>query len=317
MKCEIIRDLLPSYIDGLTSDESNRAVEEHLYGCEECQELLDQMKQDIRDPQQIEVNKKKIKPFKKVKKMVWKAVLATVIACTLIMGGMGYYYGHTWAPESGDVKMTMSTVGKIVELKFTSNDKNIALNVEQDTKNPDVISIKAGRISPFNKTLRKNGYQSYTFIDSETVITPTGEEKKLTGKDVLKIQYADKTEEIKLKDLAEQAAKDKLADSKNVEMTYQKAQNGNVTLEFQPKLLGVMLTAVKDESSQNTLLIKEEYKDSVKETEDGRAYYGFIFIDDHTLLKDDGSETKLTGEEVLTIKYADKTEEIRIIDLVS
>lgn len=317
MKCEIIRDLLPSYIDGLTSDESNRAVEEHLYGCEECQELLDQMKQDIRDPQQIEVNKKKIKPFKKIKKMVWKAVLATVIVCALIMGGMGYYYGHTWVPESGDVKMTMSTVGKIVELKFTSNDKNIALNVESDTKDPDAISVKAGRINPFDKGFRKNGYKSYTFIDGETVVTPAGEEKKLTGDEILKIQYADKTEEIKLKDLAEQAAKDKLADSKNVEMTYQEAQNGNVMLEFQPKLLGVILTAVKDESSQNTLLIKEEYNQTEEEVKDRGTYYGFTFIDDHTILNDDGNETVLTGEEVLTIKYADKTEEIRIKDLVS
>ena len=201
MKCEIIRDLLPSYIDGLTSDESNQVVEEHLYGCEECQELLDQMKQDIRDPQEIIVNKKKIKPFKKVKKMIWKAVLATIIVCALIAGGMGYYYGHTWVPESGDVKMTMSTVGKIVELKFSSNDKNIALDVETDTKDQDVVIVKAVRINPFDKLLRKNGYKSYTFIDSETVITPTGEEKKLTGEDVLKIQYADKTEEIRIIDL--------------------------------------------------------------------------------------------------------------------
>ncbi|MFQ7549709.1 MAG: zf-HC2 domain-containing protein [Blautia marasmi] len=33
MKCEIIRDLLPSYVDGLTSRESDRAIEEHLKGC--------------------------------------------------------------------------------------------------------------------------------------------------------------------------------------------------------------------------------------------------------------------------------------------
>ena len=30
MKCEIIRDLFPSYIDGLTSRESNELIEEHL-----------------------------------------------------------------------------------------------------------------------------------------------------------------------------------------------------------------------------------------------------------------------------------------------
>ena len=36
MKCEIVKDLLPSYIDGLTSAESNSEVEAHLETCQEC-----------------------------------------------------------------------------------------------------------------------------------------------------------------------------------------------------------------------------------------------------------------------------------------
>ena len=47
MKCEIIRDLLPSYIDGLTSRESNEAIEEHLTGCIECREMLLEMRKDL------------------------------------------------------------------------------------------------------------------------------------------------------------------------------------------------------------------------------------------------------------------------------
>ena len=43
LNCEIIRDLLPSYIDGLTSQESNRLVEEHLESCAECREYLKEM----------------------------------------------------------------------------------------------------------------------------------------------------------------------------------------------------------------------------------------------------------------------------------
>ena len=35
MKCEIIRDLLPSYLDELTSAESNQAIEEHLQECKD------------------------------------------------------------------------------------------------------------------------------------------------------------------------------------------------------------------------------------------------------------------------------------------
>ena len=46
MKCEIIRDLLPSYVDGLTSGESDRAIEEHLKDCGDCREYLEEMKQE-------------------------------------------------------------------------------------------------------------------------------------------------------------------------------------------------------------------------------------------------------------------------------
>ena len=40
MNCEIVRDLLPLYEDGLCSEESRKAVEEHLKTCEACRKLL-------------------------------------------------------------------------------------------------------------------------------------------------------------------------------------------------------------------------------------------------------------------------------------
>ena len=40
MNCEIVRDLLPLYEDGLCSEESCGAVEEHLKTCEACRKLL-------------------------------------------------------------------------------------------------------------------------------------------------------------------------------------------------------------------------------------------------------------------------------------
>ena len=40
MNCDIVRDLLPLYEDGLCSEESRKAVEEHLKSCEACRKLL-------------------------------------------------------------------------------------------------------------------------------------------------------------------------------------------------------------------------------------------------------------------------------------
>ena len=33
LTCEGVQDLLPSYVDGLTSDVSNQAVEQHIVRC--------------------------------------------------------------------------------------------------------------------------------------------------------------------------------------------------------------------------------------------------------------------------------------------
>lgn len=43
VECGIIRDLLPSYADGLTSEVSNEIIEEHLAVCEDCRAALDKM----------------------------------------------------------------------------------------------------------------------------------------------------------------------------------------------------------------------------------------------------------------------------------
>lgn len=44
INCNIIRDLIPSYLDGICSEDSKDAVKEHLMGCEKCRGYLDSLK---------------------------------------------------------------------------------------------------------------------------------------------------------------------------------------------------------------------------------------------------------------------------------
>ncbi|OIJ14202.1 hypothetical protein BKP37_08950 [Anaerobacillus alkalilacustris] len=44
MKCSLIRDLLPLYIEGDCSKHTNQIVKEHLEGCSNCHELYELMK---------------------------------------------------------------------------------------------------------------------------------------------------------------------------------------------------------------------------------------------------------------------------------
>ncbi|RXI96494.1 anti-sigma factor [Anaerobacillus alkaliphilus] len=43
MKCSLVRDLLPLYIEGDCSVETNRQVKEHITSCTDCQELYEMM----------------------------------------------------------------------------------------------------------------------------------------------------------------------------------------------------------------------------------------------------------------------------------
>ena len=74
MNCEIVRDLIPLYIDGCCSEASALAVEEHIQTCDGCKRLLD----DMRSPAEI-VTKTQMPPMLR-RLDQWKAsVLQSVL----------------------------------------------------------------------------------------------------------------------------------------------------------------------------------------------------------------------------------------------
>ena len=87
MKCEIIRDLLPSYVDGLTSEESNREIMAHVAECAPCKEILEQMQEEVQEKAPKE--KRKINPFRKFNRRMRRAVVMAVVIC-IGVGGFGY-----------------------------------------------------------------------------------------------------------------------------------------------------------------------------------------------------------------------------------
>ena len=45
--CKIIKDLLPNYIEKLTSKETNKYIEEHLKECADCKKTFENMQKDL------------------------------------------------------------------------------------------------------------------------------------------------------------------------------------------------------------------------------------------------------------------------------
>lgn len=67
-KCKIIQDLLPTYIENLTSDETTKFIEEHLKNCSECQTVYNNMKESIE--QETLENTETVKKIKKYKRRI-------------------------------------------------------------------------------------------------------------------------------------------------------------------------------------------------------------------------------------------------------
>ena len=65
--CEMIKDVLPSYVDKLTSDVTNNLVEEHINECKDCKNILEAM-QDSSIGNIGEDDKKEIDFLKKNRK---------------------------------------------------------------------------------------------------------------------------------------------------------------------------------------------------------------------------------------------------------
>ena len=47
MKCEVIRDLMPLYLDECCSEGSRELVEEHLKECDSCRKMAEQMRKEL------------------------------------------------------------------------------------------------------------------------------------------------------------------------------------------------------------------------------------------------------------------------------
>lgn len=89
--CKIVQDLLPSYIDKLTSSETNNYIEQHLRECKECQKCLLVMKkgletEHLKDVKQIDYLKKY-----KNKMRLLKLISALVVVCLVLFTGIKVY----------------------------------------------------------------------------------------------------------------------------------------------------------------------------------------------------------------------------------
>ncbi|MCM1215247.1 MAG: zf-HC2 domain-containing protein [Lachnospiraceae bacterium] len=105
MKCSVIQDLLPSYVDDICSEDTGELVREHVAECEQCREKLEQMKNteivaDKASKKQVD-HLKKIRNIFARKEGVGKLLLLLLVGIAyagLFVGGGGLL-NYAWIPS--------------------------------------------------------------------------------------------------------------------------------------------------------------------------------------------------------------------------
>ncbi len=80
MNCNVARDLIPLYADGLCEKETRHELEEHLRDCDDCRNMAEEAKTGLDTRLKIKTDNE-IKPFKKINK---KARRSKIISVTVI-----------------------------------------------------------------------------------------------------------------------------------------------------------------------------------------------------------------------------------------
>lgn len=96
-ECEIVKDLMPSYIEDLASQGTKEFVEEHIKTCESCEETLENLKKEREQEKQKEEQKGKfeinhLKKYNKVletlKTIIFIIAVILGIICLTILGNV-------------------------------------------------------------------------------------------------------------------------------------------------------------------------------------------------------------------------------------
>ena len=93
LPCDIVQDLLPSYVDGILSDTGTSAVANHLQFCKSCQDIYNSMITDVPHQHNADQQEKEIDYLKKVRsKTRHFTVTAILIAVLLAASGTAVYF---------------------------------------------------------------------------------------------------------------------------------------------------------------------------------------------------------------------------------
>ena len=84
--CDIVKDLMPLYIDELLSENSKMFVKDHIDSCEACKKYYEKLSKEVRIPYSKDLRKADLRPLEYLKANLSKKIIKRVLAVILVIG---------------------------------------------------------------------------------------------------------------------------------------------------------------------------------------------------------------------------------------
>ena len=187
-ECNVIKDLLPNYMENLVSEDTRTYIENHLKECKECRQVFetikDEQKQERMNSKQKE--KKEIDYLKKYKnkKLIIKSVflflviliLSIIIVCSIKNNNINTIFNDMKQTKQGLLELNNYSIETIEhQINFNTKQKNWFKNsFYYKDKN---YKIMRGMGKEYEEI--KNDYLYYGSIDSNKQIQISEKNKKI------------------------------------------------------------------------------------------------------------------------------------------
>lgn len=111
INCNIVRDILPLYVDDVVCDDTKIMIEEHLEHCDDCKKELKKLMQDVVLPVSPETQIQEAQPLKEFKKRIGRkqriiAFISVLITVAVLVSGWYVLFIHGFPVESDSVAVS-------------------------------------------------------------------------------------------------------------------------------------------------------------------------------------------------------------------
>ena len=170
--CDVIRDVLPLYLEDMASEGSYAMIEEHLAQCEACKNYLDEMKAFITPPVDIDIS-----PLLKIKSTMRKKKLQTAVfsmMLSLVIGviAMAFLTAPEYLPH-GEASVTINEIGNgSVLALFADTVSGYDINRYATDDNTGYVYHITTWDSIWNRSIKKSRANN-------TLLNPNGDRKSV------------------------------------------------------------------------------------------------------------------------------------------